>query len=154
MLFSELIPLSARLAELGHHITVETAGTLHLPVTCHLMSISPKLASSTPPEEQAGRWTARHARSRHVPEVVRRLVREYPYQVKFVVDQLRDLDELEHYLAEMPEIARERVLLMPQGTDRCELAEKRRWVEPYCHEHGLTFGPRAQIEWFGLQRGT
>lgn len=154
MLFAELIPLSARLEEAGHHVTVETAGTLHLPVACHLMSISPKLANSTPSETQAGRWSARHARVRHVPEVVRRLVREYPYQVKFVVDRPGDLPDVERYLADMPEIAADRVLLMPQGTDPAELAEKRQWLEPYCQRHGLTFGPRAQIEWFGLRRGT
>src|SRR4051794_13577187 len=43
MLFAELIPLSQRLSEFGFHITIETAGTLYLPVTCDLMSISPKL---------------------------------------------------------------------------------------------------------------
>src|SRR5437762_2087672 len=32
MLFAELIPLSQRLRESGYHITIETAGTLNLPV--------------------------------------------------------------------------------------------------------------------------
>src|SRR5439155_14137965 len=43
MLFAELIPLCARLHSAGLHITIETAGTLLLPVHCDLMSISPKL---------------------------------------------------------------------------------------------------------------
>src|SRR6478672_6053119 len=34
MLFAELIPLTQRLSELGFHITIETAGTLYLPVAC------------------------------------------------------------------------------------------------------------------------
>src|SRR5665213_2710751 len=37
MLFAELIPLSARLRKAGRHVTIETAGTLYLPVTCDLM---------------------------------------------------------------------------------------------------------------------
>ncbi len=48
MLFSELIPLSRQLRAAGRHITIETAGTLYLPVECDLMSISPKLGNSTP----------------------------------------------------------------------------------------------------------
>ena len=48
MLFAELIPLAEVLRESGRHITVETAGTLFLPVECDLMSISPKLSSSGP----------------------------------------------------------------------------------------------------------
>ena len=42
MLFAELIPLTAALRNRGWHITIETAGTLYLPVACDLMSISPK----------------------------------------------------------------------------------------------------------------
>ena len=48
MLFAELIPLSTALRNAGWHITIETSGTLYLPVACDLMSISPKLSNSTP----------------------------------------------------------------------------------------------------------
>ena len=48
MLFAELIPLCRRLREIGRHVTIETAGTLYLPVECDLMSISPKFARSAP----------------------------------------------------------------------------------------------------------
>ena len=61
MLFAELIPLAAELRGAGKHITIETAGTLYLPVACDLMSISPKLSNSTPSAAQAGRWRRRHA---------------------------------------------------------------------------------------------
>src|SRR5436305_470785 len=36
MLFAEMIPLCQRLKAAGFHITVETAGTLYLPVQCDL----------------------------------------------------------------------------------------------------------------------
>ena len=74
MLFAELIPLTAQLHERGWHLTIETSGTLYLPVGCDLMSISPKLASSTP--VRAGAWTERHERDRHEPDVIRRLLDE------------------------------------------------------------------------------
>ena len=117
MLFAELIPLAESLRRVGRHITIETAGTLYLPVACDLMSISPKLSNSTPPDERDRRWHRRHEASRHVPEVVRRLMSEYEYQLKFVIDTPADCDEVEDYLGEFPEVDRRRVLLMPQGIE-------------------------------------
>ena len=153
MLFAELIPLCRGLREAGCHITIETAGTLHLPVECDLMSISPKLANSTPSVDLDATWHDRHERSRHVPDVIRRLIDEYPYQVKFVIDQPADCDEIESYLDELPEI-RDRVLLMPQGTENEQLERTGSWLREYCAEHGYQFCPRRHIELFGFARGT
>jgi 7-carboxy-7-deazaguanine synthase len=154
MLFAELIPLAGGLRREGRHITIETAGTLYLPVACDLMSISPKLSNSTPPAHRDPRWQRRHEQSRHVPEVIRRLLGQYAYQLKFVIDALEDCDEVEAYLDEFPEVDRGRVLLMPQGTDAESLAERAAWLEPLCAQRGFRFCPRRQIEWFGLVRGT
>jgi 7-carboxy-7-deazaguanine synthase len=153
MLFAELIPLTQRLAGSGLHLTIETAGTLYLPVVCHLMSISPKLSNSTPKEE-FGRWRERHERTRHAPSAIRRLLSEYDYQLKFVIDNLQDCSEVERYLVEFPNVDRQRVYLMPQGIDQLTLEHTGAWLEPYCMEHGYRFCPRKQIEWFGLVRGT
>src|SRR5262245_21373995 len=71
---SGLIPLCAHLRSIGLHITVETAGTLYLPVACDLMSVSPKLASSAPAAAAHPRWSRRHDRERHRPDVIRRLL--------------------------------------------------------------------------------
>lgn len=153
MLHSELIPLCEKLKD-QHHITIETAGTLYLPVACDLMSISPKLSNSTPDAGQFSRWSWRHERTRRAPEVIRRLVEEYPYQMKFVVDKPSDCDEVEDYLSGFPEISRDRVMLMPQATEATELAAKAAWVRPYCRKHGLRYCGRHQINWFGLVPGT
>jgi 7-carboxy-7-deazaguanine synthase len=154
MLYAELAPLAAALKERGLHITVETAGTLYLPLACDLMSISPKLAGSGPPADQDRRWHKRHEKSRHVPEVIRRLVAEYPYQIKFVIDSPADCQAAEAWLAEFPQIERSRVLLMPQGTDPESLEQKAHWLQPYCLQHGLHFCERKHIQWYGNVRGT
>jgi 7-carboxy-7-deazaguanine synthase len=154
MLLAELIPLSTSLRVTGWHITIETSGTLYLPVACDLMSISPKLSNSTPPPEWDPQWTWRHTLSRHAPEVIRRLTAEYDCQLKFVIDRREDCREVEAYLAEFPEIEQGRVMLMPQGADAETLAAKAAWLEPYCTKRGFHFCPRRQIEWFGAQRGT
>ena len=50
------------------HITIETAGTVFAPVVCDLMSISPKLANSTPEGEfRRSSRTAAHAALRAAP---------------------------------------------------------------------------------------
>jgi 7-carboxy-7-deazaguanine synthase len=154
MLQAELTPLTTELHALGKHITIETAGTLDLPVACDLMSISPKRANSTPTVERDVRWHVRHERDRHAPDVVRTLIAKHPYQVKFVIDAPADCDDVEAYLAEVSGIDRSRVLLMPQGTTVEDLATRSAWLEPHCARQGLTFCPRKHIEWFGFARGT
>jgi len=181
MMFAELVPLSEGLRRSGYHLTVETAATLYLPVACDLMSISPKLSNArrreeTPPFRGGRRTTfrSRHAprdgfphaereaydvpegdpRPLFSPDVLRKLVGEYDYQVKLVIHRPEDIEEAEQFLAAFPQIDRGRAMLMPQGTDPAELEEKARWIEPYCRRHGLGFCPRRQIEWFGLRRGT
>ena len=118
------------------------------------MSISPKLASSAPSADAHPHWSRRHERERHRPNVIRRLLAEYQYQLKFVIDTRADLDEVARYLDEFPEIVRGRVLLMPQGTDQEQLAARSAWLRPHCEEASFIFCPRKQIEWFGPVRGT
>jgi 7-carboxy-7-deazaguanine synthase len=154
MLFAELIPLCKTLRAIGRHVTIETAGTLHLPVECDLMSISPKFASSAPDAVRHAHWHRRHERERHRPDVIRRLIAEFEYQIKFVVDSHNDLNAVGSYLAAFPEINRERVLLMPQGATQDQLEARSTWLKPFCEAEGLVFCPRKQIEWFGPIRGT
>src|SRR5690606_7454222 len=127
----------------------ETAGTLYLPVPCDLMSISPKLAGSGPDPARNSHWNRRHERQRFKPRVLRQLLDEYDYQLKFVVDRAPELDQVENFLDEFPEVRTDRVLLMPQGTQPEELRQRATWLEPFCRERGWTFCPRKQIEWFG-----
>lgn len=153
MLFAEMIPLCEQLSDQGRHVTIETAGTLHLPVQCDLMSISPKLSNSTPSLEKSPKWHARHDRSRRSVEVVTRLMHEYHYQLKFVVNEPSDCDEILSYLAPL-NAAPEQVYLMPQGIIQSGLDQIGAWLEPWCVQHGFRFCPRKHIEWFGAVRGT
>jgi 7-carboxy-7-deazaguanine synthase len=154
MLFAELIPLSEELVSRQRHVTIETAGTLYLPVSCELMSISPKLSNSTPPSHRAPAWRERHERQRHVPAVIQRLIAEFPYQLKFVVRSPADCDEVERYLEEFPEVDRYRVMLMPEGTESMTLEQASRWLIPECARRSLRYCPRRHIELFGLMPGT
>ncbi len=154
MLNAELVPLTHALRAQGKHITIETAGTLYLPVACDLMSISPKRANSTPTRERDAAWHVRHEATRHAPDVIRQLSAEYPYQFKMVIDTPKDCEDVESYLGEFQEIDRGRVLLMPQGTTLEELQERAAWLEPHCAANGLRYCARRHIEWYGFTRGT
>jgi len=74
MIAPEIIPLTERLRERGMHITIETAGTVFAPVACDLMSISPKLANSTPVDP---RWNRQHERLRIQIPVLSELMARY-----------------------------------------------------------------------------
>lgn len=154
LLFDEVVPLCRLLRAAGRHVTIETAGTVDQPVECDLLSLSPKLSNSTPSLARAGAWRERHERTRDAPQVVRRLLRDYVYQLKFVVETPADCDELLDWLARFPEVRRDRVLLMPQGVDSQRLSQIGAWLEPYCREHDFVFCPRRHIEWYGAVRGT
>jgi 7-carboxy-7-deazaguanine synthase len=154
MLFAELIPVCQGLKRHGFHITVETAGTLLLPVACDLMSISPKMSNSSPDQPPSPKWRQRHERTRTAHDIVAQLIDRYPYQLKFVVDAPRDLDEVSAYLASLPQVDAQNVLLMPQGTEAEQLLKIASWLEPECRRLGLRYCPRKHIEWFGLSRGT
>lgn len=154
MLFAELLPLAKQLHAQERHITVETAGTLYLPVDCDLMSISPKLVHSGPSPETHAHWSRRHQRQRYQPDVLKRLLAEYDCQLKFVIDTQNDLDEVEQFLEAFPEVQEDRILLMPQGTTIEQIYEREVWLQPVCKSYGWTYCPRRQIEWYGPVRGT
>ena len=148
MIQPEMVPLTERLRALGLHITIETAGTVFQPVACDLMSISPKLSNSTP----GGSFAEPHERLRIQPVVLRELMARYQYQLKFVVENPADLAEI-RALMEMLDAPRERVILMPEGTERARLAERGLWLAEICKEEGFRFSPRLHIDLWGSLRG-
>ncbi len=154
MLWPELTELTARLKERGQTITIETAGTIDRQVTCDLMSISPKLANSTPSGERDAEWSQRHERARWRPDIIRQLLSRHAYQLKFVVEAPADVDEIQAALQQVGTYDRERILLMPQGTEIEALEFKRTWLEPLAHHHGFVYCPRWHIHWYGHRRGT
>jgi 7-carboxy-7-deazaguanine synthase len=149
MIAPEIVALTERLREAGMHITIETAGTVFQPVACDLMSISPKLANSTPSDPG---WSARHERLRIQPEVLAELMARYQYQLKFVIARPVDLEEVRALILDL-KADRERVILMPEGTDRDTLRERGVWLAEICKEEGFRFSPRLHVELWGNERG-
>lgn len=148
MLYEAVVPLTTMLRTLSKHITIETAGTVFQPVVCDLMSISPKLANSTPD----GEWSARHDATRYQPEILKRLMAEFDYQLKFVVSAAADLDEIRSMLADL-DADRNRVLLMPEGTSPEVTRNRAQWLAEICKAEGFRYSPRLHVDIWGDKRG-
>jgi 7-carboxy-7-deazaguanine synthase len=152
MIAPQIVELTKQMRALGHHITIETAGTVYHPVMCDLMSISPKLKNSTPHERDGGRWAAQHDRLRIQPEVLKKLMAHCEYQLKFVVSAPDDLPEIRE-LAETLHAGPGRVLLMPEGIDSETLRQRGQWLVEVCKTEGFRFSPRLHVELWGARRG-
>jgi len=153
MLFDATVDLARLCKERGLTITIETAGTIYRDLPCDLMSISPKLANSTPADPI---WHIRHKETRTNIGALRQLTEKYPYQLKFVVgdDIETDIAEIESLLRQIGGAVRSRVLLMPEGTDGPTIhARARALVEPVL-KRNWRLTPRMHIDIFGNTKGT
>jgi 7-carboxy-7-deazaguanine synthase len=152
LIATDVVSLTEALRRMAMHITVETAGTVFAEVACDLMSISPKLANSTPYERDGGRFAVQHDRLRTRPDVLRRLMGAYDYQLKFVVQEEDDLEEIRSLLASLRADS-QRVILMPEGTDPDVLRDRGAWLAEICKAQGYRFSPRLHIDLYGNRRG-
>lgn len=156
MIAKEIRELAGEVKKLGHHITIETAGTVAPDgIACDLASISPKLRSSGPDERLSAAWRERHEETRWQPEVVRAWIDAYEFQLKFVVSSAADVEEIEAMLTELGrEIPRAKVLLMPEGTTMEALRARAGWLGELCKERGYRYAHRLHVELYGNKRGT
>ena len=140
--------LAAALQAQGRHVTIETNGTLPpAGVACDLASISPKLrhASATPGADADERITL---------TALTAWLSCYDFQLKFVVSSPDDLLEVRCILQDLGRpVPPERVLLMPEGTDRSLLRQRDAWLVELCKEHGYRYCCRLHVDLFGARRG-
>jgi 7-carboxy-7-deazaguanine synthase len=160
MIMPDIAEIAQQLHASGLHITIETAATLFKPVHVHLASLSPKLSNSTPHEREGGRFAQLHDKQRTRPDVIAEFIDHVrttggDYQLKFVVSEARDLDEIDVLLGTIPTpINRADVLLMPEGTDAATLRARASWLGEVCKQRGFRYCPRLHVELYGNQRGT
>jgi len=152
MLKSDFPALVSQLKAHSKHITIETAGIAYMPeMPCDLMSISPKLSNSTPDDP---RLAAIHEDARLDIAVLRKLIANYTYQLKFVIDSQDDLPEIQRTIEEIGNVDLEKVMLMPQATTRDELLTKSPMVADMCKSTGYAFCQRLQVLLWDNQKGT
>jgi 7-carboxy-7-deazaguanine synthase len=154
LLAPDIVELTKELKQTGAHITIETAATIFKPVACDLISLSPKLANSTPWKREKGKFAKMHEKRRLNFGVMQEFLDGYDCQLKFVVDRRQDFTEIYGLLDRLDGVDRARVLVMAQGKTREELRRKAKWIVALCKKHGYGFTPRLHIELFGNRRRT
>jgi 7-carboxy-7-deazaguanine synthase len=136
---------------LDKHITIETAGLWYEPnLPCDLMSISPKLSNSEPNEPNAAKI---HNKVKPDLAVLRELIDNFNYQLKFVVDSEKDITEILPTVKALSRADNKRVFLMPQAQTRDELLAKSLMVAELCKQTSFTFCQRLQIMLWDNQKG-
>ena len=154
------------------HITIETNGTIYIPeiaAMTNLISISPKLASSTP-------WSANlkntsiafnenvaktHEKRRINLAVLQRWIDwkhenpvERDFQFKFVISENYELDikEIDYILSQLTGWKKSDICLMPEGVNSADLMKKTEWLTKVCIEKGWRFTPRLHALLWGVKR--
>jgi len=163
MIHDEIETLLADLSDAGYHTTVETNGTVYRDAPIDLASISPKLASSTPTPDRDpkgdGEWETEHEQRRLDIDALADLVEAHDFQLKFVVTDESDVDEIEALLKRLrphtsATIRNDDVLLMPEGATRKRLNETREVTAELAMEHGFRYTPRLHVDLWNDAPGT
>lgn len=148
--------LAEKLRSAGKHITIETAATVpHEGIVCDLASLSPKLSNSTPDSASTNGWKERHERTRLQPTVIAEWIRNYDFQLKFVIADGKDLAEVEQLIDSIGcSIPPSKILLMPEGIDVQQIRSRDETLIDLCKARGYRYCNRLQIELFGNTKGT
>jgi len=163
LIHDECAVLLDQLDERGYHTTVETNGTIFQETAIDLASISPKLASSTPTVDLdpkgEGEWAEKHEKRRVDMDALSKLVDTYESQLKFVVTGREDMPEIVTLVDRLREhtashISDTDVLLMPEGTTREALEQRRTLVAELAQEYGYRYTPRLHVDLWNDAPGT
>jgi 7-carboxy-7-deazaguanine synthase len=163
-----LVELVQKLNALFYHITIETNATIYderISKYSNLMSMSPKLASSTPwvanlknsGVEYKQKWAERHERDRINIDVMQNYINDRTrkncdFQLKFVVATEQDIEEIETILSQLRNFQPSDICLMPEGVDVNTLNSRTGWVAEQALKRGWRFCPRLHIMMFGKNR--
>jgi 7-carboxy-7-deazaguanine synthase len=152
----ELTLLCKELKSLNAYITLETNGTIFGDFINYidLLSISPKLSSSTPFDTK---YEKMHSANRINPVALKKfnelnLDGKYDIQWKFVYCKERDIDEIKE-LQKGIGFPNDSVYLMPEGINESNLNERRIETVEMCKRHGYNFTDRLHIIIWGNKRG-
>jgi 7-carboxy-7-deazaguanine synthase len=162
LIHDESTDILEQVSDEGYHTTVETNGTIYRDAPIDLVSISPKLASSTPTAERDpkgnGEWAERHEQRRFNLDALIRLVENHPFQLKFVVTGRDDIAEINDLVTRVrteasTQVRSQDVLLMPEGQTEAEIDKKREQVADLAMEHGYRYTPRLHVNLWNDEAG-
>ena len=149
--------------EFGHYITIETEGSEFVQTKAQFISLSPKLANSTPRPGTMNPYTGKlvteankkqHEKWRCNYDAMKDLLNSHEdFQVKPVISNKNQLEEFKA-LQKILSVPNDKVYLMPEGLNREQLTRRRQWLSEICIEEGYNFTDRLHIITYGDKRGT
>jgi len=140
-----LLPLVKLLRMEKYYVEIETNGTIkpleELVRYVDNFSVSPKLNNSK---------VSHNVRIKaNVLEFFSNLDNAF---FKFVICDKNDIIELESLIRQF-NINKEKVILMPEGTEIETLKDRSLWITEYCKKNSYRFSPRLHILIYGNKRG-
>lgn len=117
------------------------------------VSLSPKLKNSIPIPgsyaKEIKRYVTESDRKIHLKnyrkiESLKSWIENFDYQLKFVVSDEEELEEIENLIDEIG-ADRSKVYLMPEGATREQLEGRRKWVYETCLKLGYNYTDRLHI---------
>ena len=109
------------------------------------MSISPKLSNAYNNKQDKNKYLKLDS--------LTKLIKNYDYQLKFVVEKAKDIVEVNQILKKLKKVDRSKVLLMPQAKTCKEYLAKAPLIARLCMEYGFAFFPRLQTILWNNKRG-
>jgi len=165
----------------GKRVKIETNGTQFFESKASLISMSPKLKSSssglktmseltydkqdtnnflhTEDFERQSRVYARlyerHESQRYNLESMKKFLDYYKERVvfKFVANQESDIEEIVQNYMEPLNIPTDQIWLMPQGVTTSQLNEKAEWAIEQCKKYSWNYSDRLHIRIYGNKSG-
>lgn len=161
-----LIELTDYCKSQNHIVTIETEGSEFVPTKADLISLSPKLNSSTPRIGSVNSYTLQevkqsmidqHEKWRKNYDAMKQLIDHHPdYILKPVINPYsngdRDLEEVKE-IQKILNIPNNKVYLMPEGVEEKELQKNRHYLFNICIQEGYRYSDRLHVITYGDKRG-
>ena len=141
--------LTSELGTMGFFVSLETNGTIAKPVKIDFVTLSPKLKSSVPVRTK---HATRHESIRYCKEALSYWLNNFPYQIKFVINEEEDENEISAMLSELGISNSKGIYVMPQGVTREQLMHNSKRCIDISLRRGWKFTPRAHIDIYGNVR--
>lgn len=139
----------------GYHTTIETNGTIQTDSPIDLLSVSPKLQTSTPTPEKDpkgdGEWEEKHEQNRINIQTLATLYDRYNTQLKFVITNKTDIAEINSLIGSLrttttQTIPNTNILLMPEGTTTEEISQTQTLTAELALKNGYRYTPRIHVD--------
>lgn len=146
LIHKEIEEFTDRLKKEGYNITIETNATIQKSIHCDLISMSPKLRHSIP---NITKGFDEYNKKRININIIKHYIKNYDYQIKFVVEGEKDFDEINEILLKVGEYDNSRILIMPLASSRLQLFKVQKGIVDICIKRNLRYNNRLQLQIWG-----